>query len=396
MFTDLDPSLKLALTEAGYEKPTDVQTATFEAALDGQDLFVSAKTGSGKTAAFLIPTFEQLLFAEPGHIQALVLVPTRELAQQVLKHAKQIARYTPIKLGHIGGGTDIHKQNDLIANPPQFLVATPGRLSELLAKDLIDLSGVKILVLDEADRMLDMGFSDEVLAISEHCTARSQTQFYSATLANKGLRGLASLLLFEPEIIELNQTKDAHEGIVQQVVYADDFDHKVQLSRWLIEQESDGPCIVFCNTKETADKLYAALQQTDLAVGILHGDRDQKQRNLMMSKMRRAQLKALVATDIAARGLDIESLGLVINFDMPRRAELYVHRIGRTGRAGKLGTAVSLISAPEYNLLSSIERYLKQHFSRRKIKALEGNYKGPKKVKSSGKAAGKKKKKRKK
>ena len=171
-----------------------MQEATLELALDGHDLFVSAETGSGKTAAYLLPTFEQLLEDdEQGEIAGLVLVPTRELAQQVLTHAKSLARYTPLKLGHIGGGTDIHKQTEIIRSPPHFLVATPGRLLELLARDLLDLSGVKTFILDEADRLLDMGFSEDILAIAEHCSQRQQTHLYSATLANKNLRGLAAV-----------------------------------------------------------------------------------------------------------------------------------------------------------------------------------------------------------
>lgn len=396
MFDEFDESLQLAISEAGFKEATDVQKATLEAALDGDDLFVSAETGSGKTAAYLLPLFEQLIDADSGDIRALVLVPTRELAQQVLKQAKQLARFTSIKLGHIGGGTDIHQQNHLIENPAQFVVATPGRLSELLARDLVDLSQVKTLILDEADRLLDMGFSDEILAIADHCEDREQTQLYSATLANKALRGLADELLNDPTFVELNKTTDTHALISQQIVFADDNPHKVQLLAWLLKKESYQHAIVFCNSKDQVEWVYDQLQAHDLSIGVLHGDKDQKQRNLIMSKLRRDQVKVLIATDIAARGLDVEGMGLVVNFEMPRRGEIYVHRIGRTGRAGEKGLAVTLISAPEYNLMSGIERFLKQSFKRRKIKELEGHYKGPKKLKASGKAAGKKKKKAKK
>jgi len=396
LFSELDDSLIQAITEAGFESPTEVQEATLEPALDGDDLFVSAETGSGKTAAYLLPTFDQLMTEEAGEILGLVLVPTRELAQQVLKQAKQLARFTPLKLGHIGGGTDIHKQTDIIKNPPHFLVATPGRLSELLARGLLDLSFVEILILDEADRLLDMGFSDEILMIAEHCQRRRQTQLFSATLANKALRGLADQLLTEPNVIELNQTSDTHASIEQQVIFADDKAHKFQLLCWLLKNEPYRHCLVFCNSKDQVDQLYRVMQQQEISAGILHGDRDQKQRNLVMSKLRRDELKVMVATDIAARGLDIEGMDLVINFEMPRRGELYVHRIGRTGRAGEKGVAITLITAPEFNLMAGIERFLKQTFKRRKIKQLIGHYKGPKKLKASGKAAGSKKKKNKK
>lgn len=396
LFTELDNRLIQAINEAGFSEATRVQAATLELALDGHDLFVSAETGSGKTGAYLLPVFEQLLTHGEGEIKALVLVPTRELAQQVLKHAKLLGRYTPIKLGLIGGGTDIKKQSEIIKAPPQFLVATPGRLLELLARDLLDLSAVETLILDEADRLLDMGFSEDILAIAEHCHQRQQTHLYSATLANKGLRGLADQLLNNAIVIELNKPTDIHESIEQQIIFSDDKAHKFKQLCWLLKNEDYRHCLVFCNSKEQVDQVYRIMQQQEISAGVLHGDKDQKQRNLVMSKIRRDELKILVATDIAARGLDIKGMDLVINFEMPRRGELYVHRIGRTGRAGEKGVAITLISAPEYNLMAGIERFLKQTFIRRRIKELTGHYKGPKKLKASGKAAGSKKKKGKK
>jgi superfamily II DNA/RNA helicase len=394
VFLDLDSQLLDAVTEAGFQTPTPVQEACFEPALDGRDLFVSAETGSGKTAAYLLPTFERLLGRDQGEPLALILVPTRELAQQVLRQAKQLGRFTDLSFGIVSGGTDIKKQNELIKHPPQFIIATPGRLSEIITRDDFDLSSVEVLILDEADRLLDMGFSDEVLSIAGHCLARMQTSMFSATLANKALRGLADELLSEPETLELNTSQDKHESITQQIIFADDKAHKFQLVHWLIKNETYQHCVVFCNSKEQADQVYRFTQQQSINAGILHGDRDQKQRNLVMSKIRRDQIKVLIATDIAARGLDIEGMDLVINFQMPKRGETYVHRIGRTGRAGEKGLAVSLIEASEFNLMASIERFLNQRFDRRKIKELEGHYKGPKKLKASGKAAGTKKRKK--
>lgn len=393
LFDELDISLVEAVHEAGFTAATPVQEATLEAALDGKDLFVSAETGSGKTAAYLLPTFEQLIEEKEGCVRALVIVPTRELAQQVLKHAKLLGRFTEIRLGHIGGGTDIHGQMELVQNPPQFLVATPGRLSELMARGQVDLSGVEMLILDEADRLLDMGFSDEIMAVASACLARRQTQLYSATLANKALRGLAHELLNEPEVIELSGTRDAHENIQQQIIFSDDYAHKEQQLAWLLDHEEYQSAIVFCNSKDRADHIFRGLQAKHKDIGILHGDCDQKLRNRMMSKLRRKEIKVLIATDLVSRGIDIEGLDLVINYEMPRRGEIYVHRIGRTGRAGEKGLAITLIAPTEFNLMSSVERFLKQRFERRKIKELAGNYSGPKKLKASGKAAGKKKKK---
>ncbi len=394
MFDDLDDSLNQAIQEAGFENPTEVQQATLEPALDGEDLFVSAETGSGKTCAYLLPTFEKLLPQSRREILALVLVPTRELAQQVLKQAKQLARFTNIKLGHIGGGTDLKVQQEIIAHPPQFLVATPGRLSGLLANDEIDLGSVEVLILDEADRLLDMGFSDEIMAIADHCFNRLQTQLYSASLASKHLRGLANKLLIEPRVIELNQLTDKHQLIQEQIIFADDKAHKFKLLVWLLQNENFQHGLVFCNSREQAEQIDRLMRQKEISAGILHGGRDQKQRNLAMSKLRRNQIKVIIATDIASRGLDVEGMDLVINFDMPRRGELYVHRIGRTGRAGAKGLAISLVIAPEFNLMAGIERYLKHKFERRKIAGLEGFYHGPKKQKASGKAVKKHKKKK--
>jgi superfamily II DNA/RNA helicase len=393
LFDELDERLAQAVNDLGFSAPTPVQQETFEPAMQGEDLFVSAETGSGKTAAYLLPALERLL-EEPGRgVRVLILLPTRELAQQVLKQAKLLGRLTPLTFGHIGGGTDIKKQSEIIKNPPDLLVATPGRLSELLGRVLLDLNEVSTLILDEADRLLDMGFGEEILAIANICQNRSQTQLYSATLSHKKLRGLADELLTNPVKIELNTVTDVHQSITQQIVFADDKAHKMQLLTWLLQNETYRHCLVFCNSKIQADLIYGTLQQQGIPCGVLHGDRDQKQRNLVMSKMRRDQIGVMIATDVAARGIDIDGMDLVINFEMPRRGEIYVHRIGRTGRAGESGVAITLISSPEYNLMSGIERYLKQRFIRRKIKGLEGHYQGPKKLKSSGKAVGAKKKK---
>ena len=193
-------------------------------------------------------------------------------------------------------------------------------------------------------------------------------------------------------MVELNKVSDPHKSIQQQIIFADDKGHKYQLLCWLLRNEEYRHCLVFSNSKEQTDQLYSLMQQQDISAGVLHGDKDQKQRNLVMSKLRRDQLKVIIATDVASRGLDIEGMDLVINFEMPRRGELYVHRIGRTGRAGQTGKAITLIMSTEFNLMASIERFLKQKFERRKIKELIGNYKGPKKLKASGKAAGSKKK----
>jgi len=397
LFKNLSEKLSKAVDRTGFTQATEVQTQTFELALSGRDLFVSAETGSGKTAAYLLPVLENLLkSADSDKTLALIIVPTRELAQQVLKEAQNLSRYTDLTLGQIVGGADIKDQNKVVNFPPQLLISTPGRLLSLLTNEQFDISQVETLILDEADRLLDMGFSDEINAIASFCKFRKQTQLYSATLANKSLKGFAGKLLTEPKVLFLNSLKDSHDFIHQQVIFSDDDNHKFQQIYWLLNNEDFRQCLIFCNSKQQANRLCGLLQYNKFSSGIIHGDREQSQRNSVMDKLRKGEIKTLVATDIASRGLDVKGIDLVINFDMPRKGEIYIHRIGRTGRGGDSGLSISLVCATEFNLMSGIERFLKQSFERRRIKALAGKYTGPKKLKSSGKAVGSKKKKLKK
>ena len=323
-------------------------------------------------------------------------MPTRELAEQVLKESQSLSRYAAITTGQITGGVDIKAQNKLLKAPPQLLIATPGRLLSLLNDEQLEIQNVDSLILDEADRLLDMGFSDDISAIASFCEKRSQTQLYSATLANKSLRGFAGKLLNDPKVLFLNKLIDKHNSIKQQVIFSDDKTHKFNQVYWLLTNEDFRQCLIFCNSKVQANQLCGLLQYKKFSSGIIHGDREQSQRNSVMDKLRKGEIQTLVATDVAARGLDVQGIDLIINFDMPRKGEIYVHRIGRTGRGGNKGLAISLVSTEEFNLMSGIERFLKQAFERRRIKSLVGNYNGPKKLKASGKAAGSKKKKLKK
>lgn len=246
--------------------------------------------------------------------------------------------------------------------------------------------------------MLDMGFSEDVLAIASACCPDRQTLLLSATLKHRGIRGIAEQVLTEPESISINQVRDQHSSIQQQIVLADDPEHKQKLLLKLLQDAvpTDKPAqktVVFTNTIVQANKLTEYLSFHGVNVGVLHGDMLQDERNHVMNQMRRGHIDVLVATDVAARGLDVQGVGLVVNFEMARSGDDYVHRIGRTGRAGEQGVAISLISSSEWNLMSSIERYLRVSFERRKVAGLEGKYKGPKKLKASGKAAGSKKKK---
>ncbi len=397
MFSDLflhDRLIK-ALDKMDFQQPTPVQARTIPAAMEHKDLLVSAETGSGKTAAFLLPTLHHLL-AKPApntSTRALVLTPTRELARQIFKQCERLAGFSPVQTGLVTGGAGFTLQTAMFRKNPEIIIATPGRLVEHLQKGTPDFSDLEVLILDEADRMLDMGFSEEVLSIVEQCNRKRQTLLFSATLSHRGLSHITEKLLNKPERLLLNTPRERHQAIHQQIVLADDNAHKTKLTAWLLEHETFDKALVFTNTKARADSLGALLRYHKQRIGILHGDMDQPSRNQIMELLRRGTIKVLVATDVAARGLDVKGIDLVINFDMARSGTDYIHRIGRTGRAGEQGLAIALISATEWNLMSSIERYLRQPFERRTIKELAGSYKGPKKLKSSGKAAGTKKKK---
>ncbi len=389
----LDEQLLSAVKKMGFEQPTPVQLQAIPLVLEHKDLLVSAETGSGKTAAFLLPTLQRLLTlpsAKSG-TRALVLTPTRELAQQIFKHCQQLAEFTDIKTGLITGGDDFRLQQNMLRRNTEIVIATPGRLLELMEQEIPDFSNLEVLILDEADRMLDMGFSEDVLTIANSCNTQRQTLLFSATLTHFGVIKMADKVLKDHKIIALNTLHDGHSNIEQQLVLADDNDHKLKLLTWLLKNETYDKALVFTNSRIQADLLRGPLRGQKLRVGVLHGQMDQKDRNRMMELFRDGEVKIVVATDLAARGLDIKGINLVINFDVPRNGINYIHRIGRTGRVDELGLTIALVKHTEWNLMSGIERFLKQKFKRRNIKELEGKYKGPKKLKASGKSVGGKK-----
>ncbi|WP_134163309.1 DEAD/DEAH box helicase [Pseudomonas citronellolis] len=390
----LHERLLKALETLSFTEPTAVQAAAIPKALEGRDLRVTAQTGSGKTAAFVLPLLHRLLSEEKPKTgaRALILLPTRELAQQTLKEVERFAQFTFIKACLITGGEDFKVQGARLRKNPEIIIGTPGRLNEQFNAGNLPLGDVEVLVLDEADRMLDMGFAEDVLKLAGACPAQRQTLLFSAT-AGSGLHAMVEQMLREPESLQLNRVSELNEDIAQQVILVDDNAHKEAILHWLLENETFEKAIVFTNTRVQADRLTGRLIAAGHKVFVLHGEKDQKDRKLAIERLKQGAVKILVATDVAARGLDVEGLDLVLNFDMPRRGDEYVHRIGRTGRAGEAGLAISLVSHSDWNLMSSIERYLKVRFEQRTIKELKGSYKGPKKVKASGKAAGTKKKK---
>lgn len=394
----LNEKLLKAIDREGFKQPTPVQEKAIPAALERKDLLVSAATGSGKTAAFLLPTLHRLLTDPPPQVgtRALVLLPTRELAMQTLKHFKQLAAFTHLKAGLITGGDDFKYQRSVIRKDPEVLIATPGRLVEHIAKKSTDLSQLEVLILDEADRMLDLGLSEDVLKIVANCNTDRQTLLLSASLNHSKLKGITEQVLRNPEVIAAGGVRNKHQDIQQQVILADDLKHKEKLLARLLTEESYDKALVFTNTRVQADRLGGLVRYHKLVAGVLHGDMTQDNRNHVMKLFRSGSIKVLIASDVAARGLDVKGIELVINFDMARSGDDYAHRIGRTGRAGNQGLAVALVMANEWNLMISIERYLRIKFERRVIPGLKGAFKGPKNIKASGKAAGSKKKKLKK
>ncbi len=356
----LDPLVLKSVTDAGYETATPVQIQAIPAALTGRDLLVSSHTGSGKTAAFLLPSIQRLLLepsAKSIGPRVLVLTPTRELALQVeksaMKYGKDLRRF---RTACLVGGAPYGLQLKRLSSPVDVVVATPGRLIDHLERGKIDFSRLEVLVLDEADRMLDMGFVDDIHAIAGRCPESRQTLLFSATL--DGVVGnLARELTKDAQRIEIEAAPKQEACIEQRLLYADNMDHKMRLLDSLLRDVDLTQAIVFAATKKSAEEISDMLAESGFASDSLHGDMQQGQRNRALQRLRDARTKVLVATDVAARGIDVAGISHVINFDLPRQAEDYVHRIGRTGRAGRTGIAWSLAGMREGGLVRAIERY---------------------------------------
>ncbi len=387
-----------AVRELKYRQPTPVQSEAIPLALEGLDLQVNSETGSGKTLAYLLPSLNRLLDRsnQGGGTRVLVLVPTRELAHQVFKVCQTLIKHTNLSAVLASGGDDFEQQAEQLEQSPAIVIATTGRLLEHINKATVDLEQLAVLVLDEADRMLDMGFSDDVHAITAVSNPDRQTLLFSATLNNKWLPSLAKKLLREPEVLTISGGRTEHAEIREQVVLADNDDHKQKQLLWLLAHEYFAKAIVFCNSRERAERLADAVMPRRRKVGILHGEIEQKKRSSVMASLLEGKINILITTDVSARGLDIEGVDLVINYDMPRRGDDYVHRIGRTGRGGKEGLAITLVKSTEWNLKASVERYLAHKFEPRIIEELKGSYTGPEKLRASGQAVGSKNKKDKK
>ncbi|MCF7990606.1 MAG: DEAD/DEAH box helicase [Thiohalocapsa sp.] len=385
----LPEALLRGVAKAGFRTPTPVQRLVIPPAMEGADLLVSAVTGSGKTAAFLLPIMQRLLDSPSPRsaTRALVLVPTRELAHQVQADFMRLGSYTRLGAGVIIGGEPRSHQIATLRRNPELLVATPGRLLEHIETGEAELGDLECLVLDEADRMLDMGFADEVLAIIGTCRPERQSMLFSATLQQRGLEAISDLLLNEPRTLIADPVREQHPDITHQLLLSDEPEHKRRQLSWLLQHEPFDKALVFVNTRERAAALGPALQAEGVRCAVLHGEMDQRERKRVMDLFRRGDVRVLIATDVAARGLDIAGMQLVINADVPRNGDEYLHRTGRTGRAGAPGTAVTLVSAPEYGRMDSIRHYLRLDLQARRIAGMEARFRGePKRGKPSKKA----------
>ena len=430
---DLPEPLLRGLDKLGFSEPTPVQRQVIPLANDGADLLVTAATGSGKTLAFLLPMLRRFLAAPAPRtgIRALVLVPTRELAYQIQEHFLQVASFTRLTAGVIVGGVAASHQVNTLRRNPDILIATPGRLLDHLERGATDLGDLEFLVLDEADRMLDMGFAPDVMQIIQTCNEERQSLLFSATLSRGGLQSFIDAALRDPQRVLVDHHRAAHPDIQHQRLLADDPDHKrALLLAYLTREEgaaSDpvtarppypqassaggeggiasadhaaallarggaegmpdltredfegGPdkILIFSNTRDQATALGNFLIGKGQRAAILHGELEQPERVRVLNLLRDGRVRILVATDVAARGLDVPGMDLVINFEVPRSGSDYLHRTGRTGRAGTPGLAITLVSPPEWNRMESIERYLQLDLHPLSLPGLAGHYQGP-------------------
>ncbi len=378
----LPEPLVRAVTDAGYASATTVQAAAIPPALAGTDLMVAAATGSGKTASFILPALARVLAARNDPTQRrdkgtvygpriLVLTPTRELALQIAKAAATYGRHVPgVRITTVVGGVPYPAQLKALRGPLDILIATPGRLLDHLTTGKAVLENVEMLVLDEADRMLDMGFIDDINTIADHVPAARQTVMYSATFIGHVAR-LAQNLLRNPQRVDVASHTDTHANIEQRLHWADNFAHKNALLDSILVQRDVEQALVFTSTQIDADRLADRLADLGHAVASLHGGMPQGRRNRVLQGLRSKQLRILVATDVAARGIDVPTISHVVNYGLPMKPEDYVHRIGRTGRAGRNGLAVTLAERMDTGMIRRIQQFTTQPISVATIAGLE-------------------------
>ncbi len=362
-----------AVTSKGYSQPTPIQSQAIPPVLEGRDLLGGAQTGTGKTAGFTLPVLHRLMSTEQGHqpgkVRALVLTPTRELAAQVGDSIETYGKYLPLKSAVIFGGVNINPQKQILRSGVDILVATPGRLLDHVSQNTVDLSGIEILVLDEADRMLDMGFIRDIRRVLALLPRKKQTLFFSATFSD-AIKKLANELLVSPALVEVAQQNTTAERVTQ-VIHPVEKSRKRELLSYLIGTNNWQQVLVFNRTKHGADRLSKQLMSDGITAAAIHGNKSQGARTRALADFKQGKIRVLVATDIAARGLDIDQLPHVVNFELPNVAEDYVHRIGRTGRAGNEGEAMSLVCAEEIKQLKDIERLIRREIPRAMVAGFE-------------------------
>ncbi len=359
----LNKPILRALAEKKYDNPTLVQERAIPLILAKHDVIASAQTGTGKTAAYALPIL-QLLFdkqdaAKKGRkIKSLIICPTRELAIQIEENFKSYSTHTKLKTGVVFGGASIEPQKQLLKKGVDILIATPGRLLDLHKQDFVNLSQIETLVLDEADLMLDMGFIDDVKKIERLCTKEKQVLLFSATMPHK-VTELAKSILKDPKKVAVAPNSSASDT-VHQVLYYTPKPNKIELCLHLLRRKIEGNILIFRRTKYGVEKLESSLLKNNFKASSLHGDKSQSDRQTALNQFKKGETNILIATDVAARGIDINDLDVVLNFDLPNIPETYVHRIGRTGRAGKTGIAYSLCAADEKKYVASIQRLILQ------------------------------------
>jgi superfamily II DNA/RNA helicase len=368
----LPAALARAVADSGYTQPTDVQTRAIPPAMAGSDLRVSSSTGSGKTAAFVLPALNRVLAARGDASKrrdnktvhgprVLVLAPTRELAMQVAKATDSYGRHIPgLRVATIVGGVPYHAQLKALRGPLDVLIATPGRLMDHMANGKAVLGNVEMLVLDEADRMLDMGFIDDIKHIASFLPEQRQTVMFSATFAGEVGQLAKNMLKADAQTIAVSTHTTTHENITQRLHWADDGKHKHALLEQLLADRDVDQALIFTSTQRDADWLADRLAEIGHRVASLHGGMPQGRRNRVLHGLRSRDLRVLVATDVAARGIDVPSISHVINYGLPMKAEDYVHRIGRTGRAGRAGLAVTLAERRDAGMIQRIQRFTTQ------------------------------------
>ena len=366
----LSPKVLEGVRAAGYTDPTPIQLRAIPLVMSGRDLIGSAQTGTGKTAAFALPILSRL--AQHGALRALVLEPTRDLAAQVETAIHDYARFTNLRTVVLFGGTGYGRQDQALRQGVDILVATPGRLLDQMQRGMVKLNQIEILVLDEADRMLDMGFLPDVRRIVEHCPRTRQTMLFSATIPPE-IEQLCKWAMRNPETIEIGLRRSPAETVTH-ALYPVASDQKQELLEELLRRTDYDQVLIFCRTKHGADRVARKLHDQGHAVAVLHSNRTQREREQALNGFRNGRYEVMVATDIAARGIDVEQISHVINFDVPHHPEDYVHRIGRTGRAQSVGDAFTIMIAEDIPEVAAIERFIGQKIPRVKLEGFAYKY----------------------